>query len=157
MKKLLLCASFALPIIAPAVNAAPTKKMVRAKPKAALKVKWLTSFPGALAEAKRTGKPIFVDVFTTWCGPCKYLDAVTYKDPKFIAQSQNWIMVKLDAEKNSANAKLTQKFRVEGFPSMIFFKSNGKESGRLVGGYPPEILVPKMKTALATASGGTPI
>lgn len=161
MKKLLLCAFLALPILAPELNAAPARKAARSKSRskarAKAKVNWRASFPLALAEARRTGKPIFVDFYTTWCGPCKYLDAVTYKDRRFVAESRKWVMVKVDAEKNSANLKLAQKYKVSGFPSMIFLKSSGKESSRVVGGYPPEMLVPKMKKAGIAANGATRI
>ena len=159
MKKLLLCAFLALPILSTQLSASPAHKVSRPKlhPKVPAKVNWRTSFPLALAEAKRTGKPVFVDFFTTWCGPCKYLDSVTYKDYRFVTESRKWVMVKVDAEKNSANVKLAQKFKVDGFPSLIFFKPSGKESGRVVGGYPPEMLVPKMKKAGIIASGGTRI
>lgn len=158
MKKLLLCA-LALPILASQVNAAPTRKTALAKSpsKVKAKVNWRTSYPLALAEAKRSGKPIFIDFYAVWCGPCKYLDAVTYQDPRFVTESRKWVMLKVNAEKDSFNVKLAQKYKVDGFPSMVFLKPSGKESGRVVGGYPPEILVPKMKKAGLKATGGTRI
>lgn len=158
MKKLLLCAFLALPILASSSSAAPTRKIRRAKaakPKA--KVNWRPSLAIALAEAKRSGKPIFVDFYTTWCGPCKALDIYTYTDRKFIAQSKNWIMVKVDAEKNTANVKLAQKYRIENFPSMLILRPDGREFGRLLGYYPAKMLVSKLKKAGVSASGGTRI
>ncbi|RYG68390.1 thioredoxin [bacterium] len=149
-----LLALLALPCIVASVPAAPAKKKVASKAKA---VKWSSSYKSALAEAKRTGKPVFVDVFTTWCGPCKYLDEVTYKDPKFVAESRNWVMVKVDAEKNQENIALAKKFKVQGYPTMIFLKSNGKEADRAVGGYPASMLVPLMVKASEKALGGKSI
>ena len=156
MKKLLLSTLLALPILALPIlaagaDAAPKKKVVRAK--SAAKVKWHMSMASGLAEAKKTGKPIFVDFYTTWCGPCKYLDDVTYKDAKFITESKKWVMVKLDAEKDP-NVKLAEKYKIEGYPSMLFLKPNGRESSRVVGGYPANLLVPKMKKALDAVGGG---
>ena len=151
MKKLLLSTLLALPILAAGADAAPKKKAVRAKSSA--KVKWHLSMASGLAEAKKTGKPIFVDFYTTWCGPCKYLDDVTYKDAKFIAESKKWVMVKLDAEKGP-NDKLAEKYKIEGYPSMLFLKPNGREASRVVGGYPANLLVPKMKQAGYAAGGG---
>lgn len=148
MKKLILSALLAVPLLISSAEAKPAKKMASGS-----KVNWRASFPAALAEAKRTGKPIFVDFFTTWCGPCKYLDAVTYKDARFVAESKKWVMVKVDAEKGSANVELAKKYKVDGYPSMIFLKSDGKEADRAVGGYPPEMLVPKMKKAGQKANG----
>ncbi len=152
MKKLLLLSLLATPFLTPIADAKPAKKTAMAA-----KVNWRASFPAALAEAKRTGKPIFVDFYTTWCGPCKYLDAVTYKHPKFVAESKKWVMVKVDAEKGAANVNLAKKFKIDGYPSMIFLQSDGKETDRAVGGYPPELLVPKMKKAGEKAGGGKSI
>jgi thiol:disulfide interchange protein len=150
MKNWGLLALLALPTIASSVPAAPAKKAAGA-------VKWHPTYESALAEAKKTGKPVFVDFYTTWCGPCKYLDAVTYKDAKFVQESKNWVLVKVDAEKNPSNVKLAEKFKVTGYPTMVFLKSNGKEADRAVGGYPPEMLVPKMKKAAQKAIGGKSI
>lgn len=149
MKKLQLLALLCAPVLLSSVQAAPAKKKT-----AAAKVQWQPSYAAALAQAKKTGKPIFVDFYTTWCGPCKYLDAVTYKDPKFVAESRNWVMVKVDAEKNPANVKLAEKFRVDGYPTMVFLRSNGKEAARAVGGLPATMLVPQMKKAAEKAGGG---
>lgn len=149
MQKLLLSALLALPLLTATAQAKPARKKV-----AASQVVWRASFPAALAEAKRTGKPIFIDFYTTWCGPCKYLDAVTYKDARFVAESKKWVMVKVDAEKNAANVKLAKKYKINGYPSMLFLKPSGKEADRAVGGYPPELLVPKMKQAGQKAGVG---
>ncbi|HEX8465218.1 MAG TPA: thioredoxin family protein [Abditibacterium sp.] len=153
MKKLsiLLTSMLASAAVLPAsAQAAPAKK-------SAAQVKWHPTYASALAEAKRSGKPIFVDVFTTWCGPCKYLDAVTYKDPKFVAESRKWVMVKVDAEKGAQNIQLASKFRVTGYPTMLFLRPNGQEAGRAVGGYPANLLVPAMKKAGEKAGGGKSI
>ncbi len=148
MKKLSLFALLCAPLLVSSAHAAP-------KPKIAAKaVQWQPSYAAALAEGKRSGKPIFVDFFTTWCGPCKYLDAVTYKDPTFIAQSRHWVMLKVDAEKDTANVKLAGKFRVEGYPTLLFLKSNGNEADRSVGFMPAGALVAQMRKAAEKANGG---
>ena len=53
---------------APAASATPGKLV------------WSELDPG-LAEAKRAGKPLLVDVYTDWCGWCKRMDRTTYADP----------------------------------------------------------------------------
>jgi thiol:disulfide interchange protein len=151
MKKLILLALLATPTLTTQIEAAPAKKKTK------VAAQWRPSYAAALAEAKKTGKPIFVDFFTTWCGPCKYLDAVTYKDPKFVAASKNWILVKVDAEKNAANIKLAEKYRVEGYPTILFLKPNGKEVGRSVGIDPAKPLVAEMKKVAVKAAGGKSI
>ena len=61
-------------------------------------VKWLT-FEEAVALNKKEKKQIFIDVYTTWCGPCKMMDRYTFADPE-VAKilNANFYPVKLNAE-----------------------------------------------------------
>jgi len=122
---------------------------VEAKPakstsKAAKSITWKSSFQAALKEAKRTRKPIMVDFYTTWCGPCKMLDMYTYTHPKVIAESRKWVSVKIDAEQQEA---LAQRYGVTGFPTVLFLKPNGQPAVRTSGFYPPDIMLKAMKYA----------
>lgn len=61
-------------------------------------IQWL-SIEEAQAKIKKEPKPIFVDVYTQWCGPCKMLDRNTFSDAKlsdFV--NKNFYPVKFDAE-----------------------------------------------------------
>ena len=61
-------------------------------------VKW-RDFHSALKESQKTGKKIFMDVYTTWCGPCRKLNSVTFADPVIADILNNdFIPVKFDAE-----------------------------------------------------------
>ena len=93
-------------------------------------------FEKALAEAKKKDKPIFIDFFTTWCNPCKMLDQTTWKDKKVIAWlSEKTIPLKLDAEKET---ELAQKYKVAGYPTLLFVKADGTEIDRIMGYMPAE-------------------
>jgi thioredoxin-related protein len=50
-------------------------------------VKWMT-FEQAVEKSKTEKRPIFIDVYTDWCGYCKVMDKNTFSDPK-IAQLLN--------------------------------------------------------------------
>jgi thioredoxin 1 len=81
----------------------------------------------------KSDKPVLVDFFANWCGPCKmiapYLDnlADEYKDKVTIA--------KLDVDQNGQSA---MKYGVRGIPTMILFK-NGKQEEVIVGADPNRI------------------
>lgn len=61
-------------------------------------VKW-TDLATAQAAAKKDGKPLMIDVYTSWCGPCRMLDANTFGDKQTAEYiNANYHPVKFDAE-----------------------------------------------------------
>jgi thiol:disulfide interchange protein len=67
----------------------------------AQEIKWMT-LEEALAAQKKAPKPIFMDIYTDWCGPCKMLDKNTFHDKAVVDYiSQNFYAVKFNAEGNS--------------------------------------------------------
>jgi thioredoxin-related protein len=61
-------------------------------------VKWMT-FAEALEKSKKNKRPIFIDVYTDWCGWCKVMDKNTFSDPK-VAQllNEKFYAVKFNGE-----------------------------------------------------------
>lgn len=151
MKKLLLCSLLCLPApaLAPlAAQAKPAKKMA-AKSSS---VVWRTDYDSAMKEAKKSGKPVFVDFYTDWCGWCKELDRTTYRDPKFVRESRNWVMVKLNAEKGARNIEITRQNQVSGFPTLLMLDGSGKVLNKVPGYCLAPAMLAEMKKAQA-ASG----
>lgn len=106
------------------------------------------SFEKALEQAKKEKKLVFVDFFTTWCGPCKMLDKTTWQDPKVIRWlTENTIPLKIDAEKE---VELAKRYGVRAYPTMVFIKPDGKILDTIIGYHPPEKFLPK---AVAYLSG----
>lgn len=61
-------------------------------------VNWMT-LEEAIAQQAKTPKPIMMDVYTHWCGPCKMLDKNTFQDPRVAKYlNENFYSVKFNAE-----------------------------------------------------------
>lgn len=81
-----------------------------------------TSWNEVVKKAKELNKPIFVDVYTTWCGPCKIMDAQIFPRPEIGAKYNNgFINVKIDAEKGEG-IEIAKKYQVKAFPTYLFIR-----------------------------------
>lgn len=79
------------------------------------------------------GKLLFVDVYATWCGPCKMMDRDVYTDPD-VARYMNahFVNVRMDGE-TPFGRKYAAANQLEGYPSMFIFAPDGEDVGKIVG------------------------
>ena len=83
------------------------------------------SWEEALAEAESQNKIIFVDAYTTWCGPCKRMAAQVFPDAAVGEfYNANFISVKLDMEKEES-VTFRQKFPVSAYPTLFYIDYDG--------------------------------
>lgn len=95
------------------------------------------SWSEILETAQRENKPIFIDIYTTWCGPCKAMDQEVYIDSlvgdffnkNFISVKVQMDMTKNDSEQikkwYSEAQKLAQNYDVNGYPTFLFISPKG--------------------------------
>lgn len=77
-------------------------------------------------EVKKSKKPVIVDFFATWCGPCKMLSPIL----ESIADTEKDVKIlKVDIDENM---DLAQKFGIMSVPTLMLFK-DGEEYGREIG------------------------
>ena len=91
------------------------------------------SWSQLLAEAKKQNKPVFVDVFTTWCGPCKLMAKQAFPD-KAVGTlfNANFISYQIDAEKGEG-LDVAKKYAVTAYPTSLFVSADGNLIQRTVG------------------------
>ncbi|GAB4123268.1 MAG: hypothetical protein OHK0045_13110 [Raineya sp.] len=86
-----------------------------------------------LQEAKKQNKPIFVDFYTSWCGPCKLMTKTTFANVNVGDYlNDNYIAYKVNCESREG-AQLAEKFEVYSYPTLCFFDKNGKLQNKEIG------------------------
>ncbi len=97
-------------------------------------IKFFTgSWKDVLAEAKRQNKPIFVDIFTTWCGPCKLMAKQAFPDAKVGEKfNANFVSYQIDAEKGEG-IDVAKKYVVTAYPTSLYVSANGDLIHRAIG------------------------
>jgi thiol:disulfide interchange protein len=119
---------------------------------------WSTDLEKAFAQAKKDKKPVLVE-FTgsDWCPPCIAMRKNVFSKKEFVdAASKNFILVELDFpngdEKLKAkNEPYAEKYKIEGFPTVILFDAEGKEFSRFYASeYPTtELFLKHLDSALS--------
>ena len=109
-----------------------------------IKDKW----SNVLAKASQENKIIFVDAYTSWCGPCRMMDRNVFSS-RTVGNffNKHFINVKLDME-NGEGPALAQQFSVYAYPTFLFVNQSGELVHRGVGYLEPENLIALANEAL---------
>ncbi len=121
------------------------------------------SWSDILAKAKAENKYIFVDAFTTWCGPCRMMANTIFPQQavgEFFNEKYINVKVQLDTtEKDNEDVKkwyadanhIMTKYRVVVYPTYLFLSPDGELVHRAVGSSEADAFIAKGKDALDTA------
>ncbi len=110
-------------------------------------IAWQKSLDEALKSAKAQKKPVLVDFFATWCGPCRAMEEEVWPNPQVVASASSYVPVKLDIDQHRAEA---EKYNIEAVPTIVILDSQGKEKERAVGFQEAEALVALLKKHAAS-------
>lgn len=99
------------------------------------------TFAEALKKAKAENKMVFIDCYTSWCGPCKKLSkyVFTQKEVGDVYNPQ-FVNIKVDMEKGEG-PMLKDKLGVIYYPTLLFLDSEGNTLHKIVGWIDAEGLI----------------
>ena len=89
------------------------------------------SYDEALSKAYAEQKLVMVDLYTDWCGWCKKMDRETFSDPRVGQAMRGMVPIRVNAEKGGQD--VARRYRVDGFPVVIFLDGKGREVQRIRG------------------------
>ncbi len=78
-------------------------------------------------EVKKADKPVLVDFWAEWCGPCRMIAPIL--EELSVELSDQIKIVKLDVDNNQEVAQI---YNVRGIPALLLFK-NGEVAGQKIG------------------------
>ncbi len=86
-----------------------------------------------LAKAKQQNKYVFLDAYTTWCGPCKWMDKNVFPTAEAGEYfNKNFVNAKIDMEKGEG-LDIAKKYNVQAYPTYLYVDGNGDLVHRVVG------------------------
>jgi thioredoxin 1 len=96
------------------------------------------------AEVVESEKPVLVDFWAPWCGPCRVVGPVL---EEIASEREDLRIVKLNVDENQQTAAA---FQVLSIPTMILFKG-GSAVKTVVGAYPKKKIESELDSVLAAA------
>ncbi len=90
----------------------------------------------------KSDKPVIVDFWAVWCGPCRIVGPVVEEIGDDFGDKA--LVGKLDVDHNPETAK---KFGIRNIPTILFFK-NGEVADKQVGAVPKQVLANKLEALL---------
>ncbi len=104
----------------------------------------------ALNKAKMEKKLVFLDGYTSWCGPCKYMANTIFPQKEagdFF--NKHFVNVKFDMEKGEG-LEIRKNFKVRAYPTFLILTPEGIEQYRIVGGGDLKNFIEKVERGLAS-------
>ena len=96
----------------------------------------------AKEEAKSSGKIIFIDCYTSWCGPCKQMAATSFQNEEVAKiYNEKFVNIKVDIEKDADGPELARMYKISAYPTLLYINESGKLVKSVIGAQSADKLI----------------
>ena len=93
-------------------------------------VRWVEGYEAAVAQAKASEKPLLVEFYADWCGPCRLMEATTFRDGKVVRRAESFVPVRVNIDQRR---DLAVKFGVSSIPYVVVLAPGGEMKADAAG------------------------
>lgn len=88
----------------------------------------------AKAQAIKTGKYIFIDCYTDWCGPCKRMAATSFMEDRVASvYNKQFINIKIEMEKDADGPETALMYKIKAYPTLLIIDGKGNLVKQAIG------------------------